>query len=159
MPSFRNKRVVRHRAIDMFELVADVERYPEFVPLCESLSVRRRVASGEGVDILVADMTVAYKVFRESFTSRVTLDRPRLSIVVEYLDGPFSHLENRWTFRDSGESGSGETGSEVEFYINYEFRSRTLGLLMGAMFDAAFRRFADAFEARADKVYGTPAGA
>ncbi|MDQ0509203.1 coenzyme Q-binding protein COQ10 [Angulomicrobium amanitiforme] len=133
----------------MFALVADVERYPEFVPLCESLHVRRRVASGEGVDILVADMSVAYKVFRESFTSRVSLDRPRLAITVEYLDGPFSRLENRWTFRPV-EGG----GCEVEFFISYEFRSRTLGLLMGAMFDAAFRRFSDAFEARADQVYG-----
>jgi coenzyme Q-binding protein COQ10 len=149
MPSFTNKRRVRHSATDMFDLVADVERYPEFVPLCESLHVRRRVASGEGVDILVADMTVAYKMFRESFASRVTLDRPRLSIVVEYLDGPFSRLENRWTFRPESESAS-----EVEFYIAYEFRSRTLGLLMGAMFDAAFRRFAEAFEQRADEVYG-----
>lgn len=149
MPSFTNKRRVRHSATDMFDLVADVERYPEFVPLCESLHVRRRVASGEGVDILVADMTVAYKMFREGFASRVTLDRPRLSIVVEYLDGPFSRLENRWTFRPEGESAS-----EVEFYIAYEFRSRTLGLLMGAMFDAAFRRFAEAFEQRADEVYG-----
>ncbi|MPT24684.1 MAG: type II toxin-antitoxin system RatA family toxin [Starkeya sp.] len=149
MPSFTNKRRVRHSATDMFDLVADVERYPEFVPLCESLHVRRRVASGEGVDILVADMTVAYKMFRESFASRVTLDRPRLSIVVEYLDGPFSRLENRWTFRPESEAAS-----EVEFYIAYEFRSRTLGLLMGAMFDAAFRRFAEAFEQRADEVYG-----
>ncbi|WGD31399.1 type II toxin-antitoxin system RatA family toxin [Ancylobacter sp. WKF20] len=150
MPSFRNKRTVGHSAPNMFDLVADVERYPEFVPLCESLSVRRRVASGDGVDILVADMTVAYKVFRESFTSRVTLDRPRLSIVVEYLDGPFSRLENRWTFKPQG-----DRACEVEFYISYEFRSRTLGLLMGAMFDAAFRRFADAFEQRADEVYRT----
>ncbi|UOK70069.1 type II toxin-antitoxin system RatA family toxin [Ancylobacter polymorphus] len=149
MPSFTNKRRVRHSATDMFDLVADVERYPEFVPLCENLHVRRRVASGEGVDILVADMTVAYKMFRESFASRVTLDRPRLSIVVEYLDGPFSRLENRWTFRPESEAAS-----EVEFYIAYEFRSRTLGLLMGAMFDAAFRRFAEAFEQRADEVYG-----
>ncbi|ADH89092.1 cyclase/dehydrase [Ancylobacter novellus DSM 506] len=149
MPSFRNKRHVRHSATDMFELVADVERYPEFVPLCESLRVRRKVASGEGVDILVADMSVAYKMFRESFTSRVTLDRPRLAITVEYLDGPFSRLENRWSFNPEL-----ERACHVEFFISYEFRSRTLGLLMGAMFDAAFRRFADAFEARADEVYG-----
>ena len=152
MPSFRSKRQVRHSAADMFDLVADVERYPEFVPLCESLHVRRKVASGEGIDILVADMTVAYKVFRESFTSRVTLDRPRLTIVVEYLDGPFSRLENRWTFR-----ATGERSSDIEFFIDYEFRSRALGMLMGAMFDAAFRRFAEAFEKRADQVYGTAA--
>lgn len=154
MPSFRSKRQVRHSAADMFDLVADVERYPLFVPLCESLRVRRRVASGEGIDILVADMTVAYRVFRESFTSRVTLDRPRLTIVVEYLDGPFSRLENRWNFKPVS-----ERACEVEFFIDYDFRSRTLGLLMGAMFDAAFRRFADAFEKRADEVYGVDGAA
>ncbi len=132
----------------MFALVADVERYPEFVPLCRALQVRHRVAGGEGVEILTADMTVAYKMIRETFTSRVTLDRPQLLIRVEYLDGPFSHLDNHWTFR-----ALGERDSEVEFFIAYQFRSRTLGLLMGAMFEAAFRRFAEAFERRADTVF------
>ncbi|MDI4658206.1 type II toxin-antitoxin system RatA family toxin [Xanthobacter autotrophicus] len=150
MPSFSNARQVRHGARDMFDLVADVERYPEFVPLCQSLRIKRRMKSDEGVEILVADMTVAYKLIRETFTSRVTLDRPRLTIHVEYLDGPFSRLDNRWEF-----VGRGEDASEVKFFISYEFRSRTLAMLMGAMFEAAFRRFADAFEARADQVYGT----
>ena len=149
MPSFRTKRQVQHSAEKMFELVADVERYPKFVPLCRDLKVRKRSTEGEGVEVLVADMTVSYKLVRESFRSRVTLDRPKLQILVEYLEGPFSHLENRWTFRPSG-----ETACEIEFFIEYEFRSRTLGLLMGAMFDAAFRRFAAAFERRADQVYG-----
>ena len=133
----------------MFALVADIERYPEFVPLCRSLKVRRRVASGEGVDIVTADMTVAYKLIRETFTSRVTLDRPRLEIYVEYLDGPFSKIDNRWQFRPLGHQQS-----DVVFFIAYEFRSRALGLVMGAMFDAAFRRFAEAFEHRADLIYG-----
>lgn len=149
MPSFSSQRVVRHSAMNMFDLVADVERYPEFVPLCQALRVRRRSQSGEGVEILVADMTVAYKLIRETFTSRVSLDRPRRVIHVEYLDGPFSRLDNRWEF-----IAAGDTRCEVRFSISYEFRSRTLGLLMGAMFDAAFRRFADAFEKRADAVYG-----
>lgn len=153
MPTFRNMRRVRHAAADMFDLVADCERYPQFVPLCESLRVRRRVESDEGVEILVADMTVAYKLVRETFTSRVTLDRPRLQILVEYLDGPFSHLENRWSF-----TSTSERTCNVEFHITYEFRSRMLGLLMGAMFETAFRRFAEAFERRADVVYGASAG-
>lgn len=148
MPHFTNKRRVFHSATDMFGLVADVERYPEFVPLCRSLKVRQRSPAGEGVEVVVADMTVSYKLVRETFRSRVTLDRPALRILVEYLEGPFSHLENRWTFRPLG-----ERSCEVEFYIDYEFRSRTLGLLMGAMFDAAFRRFAQAFERRADRIY------
>jgi coenzyme Q-binding protein COQ10 len=149
MPAFTSKRRVRHSARQMFDLVADVESYPEFVPLCRELKVRSREAMGEGVEVLVADMGVAYKLVREAFRSRVTLDRPQLHILVEYLEGPFSHLENRWTFVPTGENAC-----EVEFFIDYEFRSRTLGLLMGAMFDAAFRRFAAAFERRADEVYG-----
>ncbi|OYX14685.1 MAG: ubiquinone-binding protein [Rhizobiales bacterium 32-66-8] len=155
MPSFSNNRAVNHSAADMFALVADVETYPEFVPLCQALRVRRRSQSGEGVEILVADMTVAYKLIRETFTSRVTLDRPRLTIHVEYLDGPFSRLDNRWQFRDLAPASTPGAApkSDVSFFISYEFRSRTLGLLMGAMFDAAFRKFADAFERRADAVY------
>ena len=149
MPEFTTTRRLRHSAANMFDLVADVERYPEFVPLCSSLKVRRRIEGSEGVLILVADMTVAYKLIHESFVSRVTLDRPNLQILVEYLEGPFSHLENRWTFRPTG-----ERTCEVRFFISYEFRSRMLGLLLGSMFDLAFRRFATAFEQRADKVYG-----
>ena len=148
MPQFSTRRRVNHAAADMFALVADVERYPEFVPLCRELKVLRRVASGEGVEILTAEMTVAYKMIRETFTSRVRLDHPQLRILVEYLDGPFSHLDNRWLFHPLG-----ERSSEIEFFISYQFRSRTLGLLMGAMFDAAFRRFAEAFERRADVVF------
>jgi coenzyme Q-binding protein COQ10 len=148
MPEFTSTRRVRHAAADMFALVADVERYPEFVPLCRSLKVRQRIPEPEGVEVIVADMTVAYKLVRESFTSRVTLDRPNLQILVEYLEGPFSHLENRWTFHPVA-----ERICDIEFFISYEFRSRTLGLLMGAMFDVAFRRFAAAFEHRADRIY------
>ena len=140
---------MRHSAKDMFDLVADVERYPEFVPLCRALKVRQRSPAGEGIEVVVADMTVAYKLVRESFRSRVTLDRPNLKILVEYLEGPFSHLENRWTFHPESDQSC-----EVEFYIEYEFRSRTLGFLMGSMFEVAFRRFAAAFERRADAVYG-----
>ena len=94
-------------------------------------------------------MTVAYKIIRQTFTSRVTLDRPNLKILVEYLDGPFKRMHNSWTFRPAGENTC-----EVEFFIEYEFTSRTLGMLMGAMFDTAFRKFAAAFERRADAIYG-----
>ena len=87
----------------MFDLVADVEKYPQFVPLCQALRVRKRTPGEEGTETLVADMTVAYKVMRETFISRVTLDRPNLKILVEYLDGPFSTLDNRWTFMPTGE--------------------------------------------------------
>ena len=149
MPQLSTTRRVRHAAADMFDLVADVEHYPEFVPLCRTLNVRARSREG-GKDVIVADMTVAYKFVRETFTSRVTLDRANLEILVEYLEGPFQKLNNRWTFRHAGAHAC-----DVEFFIAYEFRSRALGALMGSVFDAAFRRFAAAFERRADLVYGT----
>lgn len=150
MPSFRTTRSVPHSASKMFDLVADVEDYPKFLPLCQSLHVRRRSVLPTGEEVLVADMKVGYKAIRESFVSRVTLDRPRLTILVEYIDGPFRALENRWTFRDKS---TDPPRSVVEFFIDYEFRSRMLGLMMGSMFDGAFRRFAEAFEHRANEVY------
>ena len=149
MPKFSTTRRVQHSADEMFDLVADVEKYPSFVPLCQALTVRRRSDGEGGTQILIAGMTVAYKLLRETFTSRVTLDRSNMQILVNYLDGPFSRMENRWCFMPKGEDSC-----EVEFSIDYEFRSRMLGLLMGTMFDAAFRKFSAAFERRADEVYG-----
>jgi coenzyme Q-binding protein COQ10 len=151
MHRFSNRRRVAHSAEKMFDLVADVERYPQFVPLCHSLTVRQRTEKPDGTEIVVADMTVSFKLVRETFTSRVTLDRANLKILVEYLKGPFSHLENRWSFEPRSESAS-----DVTFFIAYEFRSRMLALLMGSMFDAAFARFSAAFEKRADVIYGRP---
>jgi coenzyme Q-binding protein COQ10 len=148
MPQSSTTTRVRHAASDMFDLVADVERYPEFVPLCQALKIRQRTSEA-GKEVIVADMTVAYKLIRQTFTSRVTLDRAKLEILVEYLEGPFQSLNNHWTFRPIDEHTC-----DVEFFISYEFRSRTLGLLMGAMFDTAFRRFTGAFQRRADQVYG-----
>jgi len=149
MPSFSNKRRVNHTAPEMFDLVADVERYPEFVPLCQSLKVRQRTPKPDGTEIVVADMTVSFNLVRQGFTSEVTLDRSNLKITVRYLRGPFSNLENRWSFEPKGEGAS-----DVGFFIAYEFKSRMLALLMGSMFDAAFARFSAAFEKRADVVYG-----
>jgi coenzyme Q-binding protein COQ10 len=154
MPHFSTKRRVQHAAADMFDLVADMEKYPDFVPLCSSMKVRSRTPKDNGVNVVVADMTVAYKMIRQTFTSRVTLDKPELKILVEYLDGPFKRMQNQWIFHPVD-----ERACDVEFFIDYEFKSRTLALLMGAMFDAAFRRFASAFEQRANEVYGRGAGA
>jgi coenzyme Q-binding protein COQ10 len=148
MPQFRTTRRVHHSAENMFSLVADVEKYPEFLPLCTGLKVLRRDPKGEGVDELVARMSVGYRMIHESFTTRVTLDRPNLSILVEYLTGPFSHLENTWSFRSIDAASC-----DVEFYISYEFKSRTLGLLVVSVFDTAFRKYTTAFERRADQVY------
>ena len=149
MPTFQSSRSVSYAPGDMFALVADVEHYPEFLPLCEALKVRRRSPVEDGREVLLADMTIGYKAIRETFTSRVTLDPTNMKILVEYVDGPFSHMENRWNFIADGQ------GTRVEFFIDYQFKSRMLGLLMGAMFDTAFRKFSDAFVARAAVVYGT----
>ena len=149
MPRFSSKRRVPHSAEQMFDLVADVERYPEFVPLCHSLKIRQRTKRPDGIEVVIADMTVSFKLVRESFTSQVTLDRANLKILVEYLRGPFKNLENRWTFEPGGEHVC-----DVAFYLAYELKSRMLAALMGAMFDTAFARLSAAFENRSDAIYG-----
>lgn len=153
MPKYETTRRVGHAPKKMFALVADVEKYPEFLPLCEALLVRSR-KERDGRTMLVADMTVGYKAIRETFTSQVHLKPDEMAIDVKYLDGPFRYLSNVWSF-EPAEGG----GSVVHFYIDYEFKSRILGAVMGAMFDRAFRMFADAFEKRADVIYGRPATA
>ncbi len=149
MPQFTTVRRVHHRAEQMFGLVADVEKYPQFLPMCEALSVRSR-KERDGKALLIADMTVGYKLIRETFTSQVLLKPEENVIDVKYLDGPFRYLDNRWTFKPVGDVGE----CDVEFFIDYEFKSRTLGLLMGTMFDIAFKKFSEAFEKRADQIYG-----
>ena len=149
MPRFSNKRRVQHTADQMFDLVADVERYPEFVPLCSALKIRQRNAKPDGLEVIVADMTVSFKLVKETFSSRVTLDRAGRKILVEYVSGPFSTLENRWTFEPKEEGAC-----DVGFFIAYEFKSRMLAMLMGTMFDTAFARLSAAFEKRADAIYG-----
>ncbi|SHI72804.1 coenzyme Q-binding protein COQ10 [Aureimonas altamirensis DSM 21988] len=150
MPKFESTRIVNFTPRQMFDLVADVERYPEFVPLCERLTIRTR-REREGTTLLVADMTVAYKMIRESFATQVLLDPDKRQIDVEYIDGPFRFLRNQWRFEDDPK------GCRVVFFIEYEFKNRALGMVMGSMFDYAFRRFAVAFEERAAKVYAAPA--
>jgi coenzyme Q-binding protein COQ10 len=147
MPQFETRRPVKHSPERMYKLVADVEKYPEFLPLCDSLTVRSR-KERDTKTLLVADMTVGYKAIRETFTTQVLLKPEESAIDVKYLDGPFKYLDNRWRF-EPGENG----GSSVYFFIDYEFKSRLLGAVMGSMFDRAFRMFAEAFEARADKIY------
>lgn len=144
MPKFQVKRPVPYTPSQMFEVVSTIEDYPQFLPLCEGLDVTSRTTDDEGRDILVATMSVGYKSISEHFTTRVTVNRETQRILVEYLDGPFRYLQNTWCFlpHDPG-------GCVIDFYIDYEFRSPMLGLLVGSMFDKAFRKFAEAFEARA----------
>lgn len=146
MPSFTTKRHVPFTAEQMYALVADVERYPEFLPLCTGLVVTGRRPRADGAE-LTARMSVGYKSIAESFTTKVILRPEEKRIDVSYLNGPFKHLDNRWRFTDDA------TGSVVDFYIDYEFRSKLLAALVGSMFDHAFHRFAEAFEERAAKVY------
>jgi coenzyme Q-binding protein COQ10 len=134
----------------MFDLVADVERYPEFIPHCLALRVvSREVVDGTGR--MEADMVVAYRAFRERFRSRVDLDRTRLSIDVDYVEGPFRRLANHWRFRDA------PGGSEVDFVIDFEFRNIILQATAAAVFERAFARMSEAFVARAAVVYGARA--
>lgn len=149
MPSFRTQRIVKHSPRAMFELVSDVERYPEFLPLCERLVVHSRARKDNGFEEVVASMAVGYGPINETFTTRVQLDREAHKILVNYIDGPFRHLENKWSFHYHPDGGC-----RVEFSIVYEFRSIAFGMMMGALFDRAFRKFAEAFEARADAIYG-----
>lgn len=149
MPAFQTTRRVPFTAEQMFALVAEVERYPEFVPLCEGLRVTSRTREG-GAELLIADMDVGYKSIRETFTSRVSLEPDKSSVRVEALAGPFRYLENNWSF----EPVAG--GCDVQFQIAYEIRSMMLQMLAGAVLEQAFRRFAEAFEERARQIYGTP---
>jgi len=132
----------------MFDLVADCDKYPEFLPFCVGMKTRPRGEDANGNAIVQAEMEVGYKALRERFVTRNTLDRQALKIVVDYVEGPFSRLRNVWNFLPH------DNGCKVEFYIDYEFSSRLLAVVMGSMFDAVFRTFAGAFEARADKIYG-----
>jgi coenzyme Q-binding protein COQ10 len=139
---------VAHSADEMFALVARVEDYPKFLPLCEALQVKHR-EQRDGKEVLIATMTVGYGMIHESFTTGVHLDPASRTILVEYLDGPFSFLENRWQFRPDGNKAC-----EVDFYIAYGFRSRLFERLVGGLFAKAVERYTAAFETRADAVYG-----
>ncbi len=148
MPSFDTTRRVAFTPAQMFDLVADVEKYPQFLPLCEDLKVLSRELNGD-TEAIVAAMGVGYKAIRETFTSRVTLDRPKLIVRADLVDGPFRQLENRWSFV------AAPGGCDVRFFITYDFSSFMLQMLVGAVFDQAVRRYTEAFEERARTVYGS----
>lgn len=152
MKRFATRHTVPHSATDMFALVADVESYPQFVPLCSALRVRSRSSDAAGRQLIVADMSVAYKLIRETYTSRILLDEAALAIDVSNIDGPFRQLDNLWRFHPID-----ELSCEVEFVLTYGFKSRTFEAVAGLVFDKAFGRFSEAFEKRADVVYGQAA--
>ncbi len=144
MPTHAERRVLGYTPRQLFDLVADIERYPEFLPWCVACRVRKR--DGE---VIWGDLMVGFKVFRETFSSKVTLHRPG-RIDVEYVDGPFRYLNNHWLF-EPVEDGA---ATAIDFYIDFEFRSRMLQAVAGAVFNEAVRRMVSAFEARAHAVYG-----
>lgn len=135
---------MHHRPDQLFDLVADVERYPEFLPWCIAARIRSRTET-----LLVADLIIGFKGIRESFTSKVTLDRDDLLIQVEYEDGPFKYLNNHWKFEET-EGGS----CLIDFHVDFEFKSRLLQKVIEILFGEAVRRMVGAFERRADDLYG-----
>ena len=144
MPHFDEKKLLPYTPEQMFDLVADVGRYPDFLPWCVAAHVRSRTD-----DLLIADMTIGFGPFRETFTSRVTLDRPR-SCKVKYEQGPFKTMLNQWTFTPDPK------GTMVGFWIDFEFRSRILQAALNVVYGEAVRRMTNAFQKRARDVYGAP---
>ena len=149
MPTHAEQRVLPYTPAQMFDLVADIERYPEFLPWCVGARIRKREA-----DEVVADLVIGFKMFRERFTSIVKLDRPGQRIDVAYADGPFRHLNNHWHFAPHGNNHC-----RIDFFVDFEFRSAVLQKLIGVLFNEAVRRMVAAFEGRANKLYGAGAAA
>jgi coenzyme Q-binding protein COQ10 len=150
MPTHAEKRLVPYSADEMYALIADVPRYPEFLPWCAAARIRgtRPLPDGEGT-VMDAELVVSFKVYRERFGSRVTLRPEPQEIDVEYLDGPFRYLRNHWRFEPRG-----ETSCEVDFFVDFEFRSVILQKLIGIVFNEAMLRIVRAFEKRAAALYG-----
>lgn len=143
MPTHAENRVVPYRAEQMYALVADIARYPEFLPWC----VGARVTRQQG-NVIWADLIIGYKMIRERFTSKVTLTEEHRRIDVEYADGPFRYLNNHWVFQPT------EDGCLIDFYVDFEFKNPILQRVMGLFFNEAVRRMVHAFEERAHALYG-----
>ena len=149
MTTHSDRRTLPYRADQMFDLVADVARYPEFLPWTAAARIRSRNPLPEARgEVMEADLVISFKVFRERFGSRVALLPAEGRILTEYLDGPFRHLRSTWTFRPV------EGGSEVEFFVDFEFRNAILQGIIGLVFNEAMQRIVRAFEARAAQLYG-----
>ena len=150
MPRHTEERVLPYTAQQMYDLVADVESYPRFLPWTAAARIRSREPQGDA-EVMLADLVISFKVFRERFGSKVTLHPDEKRIETEYLDGPFRHLESEWRFEDV------EGGCRVSFWVDFEFRNRMLGRIIGAVFNEAMTRVVAAFERRARELYGAAA--
>lgn len=135
----------------MYALIADVGSYPEFLPWCSAARIRSRTPQPDGSEVVEADLVISFKVFRERFGSRVVLKPQTRQIEVAYLDGPFRYLQNHWTFVPLEDGGC-----EVDFFVDFEFKSFVLQKLIGVVFHEAMQRIVRAFEGRARELYGTP---
>jgi len=146
MPTHSDKKPMPYSAEQMFDLVADIAKYPEFLPWCTGARIRskRDIEGGKVVD---ADLVISFKLFRERFTSRVTMHPADNKIEVEYLDGPFKYLVNYWHFIPT------ETGCIADFHVDFEFKSKILQRVIGVVFGEAMRRIVKAFEDRAKALY------
>ncbi len=153
MPRHREKRVLSYAPEQIYALVADVERYPEFLPWTAAARIRARRSLPGGREEVLADLVISFRVFRERFGSRVLLDPARGRIDTEYLDGPFRYLRSWWQVSPH------RAGCEVEFFVDFEFRSPVLQKLIGLVFAQAMQRVVRAFEARARELYDPPAEA
>lgn len=142
MPVHAEKKVLGYSPELLFDMVADVESYPEFLPWCMAARIKRRRE-----ERLIADLIVGFKVVREKFTSQVDLNRQAMRIDVQYVDGPFRHMRNSWVFHDHDE------GCLIDFHVDFEFKSRLLQGLMEPLFHEAVRRMVAAFEGRASTLY------
>lgn len=149
MPSHHETRVLPHSAQKMYDLVADVASYPEFLPWTAAARIRSVTDKGDHREML-ADLVISFKVFRETFGSRVLLWDEAMKIDTAYIDGPFKHMESRWQFRDV------EGGCEVSFNVDFEFKNRLLQGASGMFFNEAMQRIVRAFERRANALYGKP---
>ncbi len=149
MPTHAEIRRLPYSAAEMYALVADMAAYPEFLPWCSGTRIRSRKPQPDGSEIVEAQMVISFKVFSEHFGSRVTLRPDGYKIDVAYLDGPFRYLNNHWRFEPVGEAAC-----EVDFFVDFEFRSKTLQLIIGVVFHEAMRRIVRAFEERAEQLYG-----
>lgn len=151
MPTHAEKRLLHHTREQLFDLVADVEKYSEFLPWCVATRIREK-SQEDGRDIQIADMVIGYKMFREKFTSKVICQPPG-RIDVTYFDGPFRYLNNHWIFEAVSKDG-GEGECLIDFYVDFEFKSRLFQAAIGAVYNKAVKRMIQAFEKRADELYG-----
>ncbi|MHA3915865.1 type II toxin-antitoxin system RatA family toxin [Halovulum sp. GXIMD14793] len=147
MPTHSETRILPYSPAQMYDLVADIASYPEFLPWCSGARILKRHGGPEG-EVVEADLIVSFKVFREKFGSRVTLFPKAQRIEVVYIDGPFKKMDSHWAF------AAHEQGCEVTFFVDFEFRSRTLQALIGVVFNQAMQRIVAAFEKRAAALYG-----